>query len=163
MKVLVFSLLLVLANFQPNQRSSLIGSGSNFEIISFQEFEKMVNSPSEKLRVYNFWATWCGPCVKEMPYFENIQAEDNSIELVFISMDDGRKPERVTSFLEKRRIKAPVYLLDDVDYNKWIDKVDQSWSGAIPATLFIKADGTKSFHEGELTEIELKSIINQLK
>lgn len=163
MKVLVFSILLVLLNYPTREGSNLSNPEPTFKIISFPEFERIVNTPSNKIRVYNFWATWCGPCVKEMPYFENIQAEDSSIELVFISMDDGRKPERVTSFLEKKGIKAPVYLLNDVDYNKWIDKVDPSWSGAIPATLFIKADGTKSFHEGEVTEIELKSIINQLK
>jgi thiol-disulfide isomerase/thioredoxin len=136
---------------------------NSFEIITFAQFEEIVNAPSDKLRIYNFWATWCGPCIKEMPYFENLQKADSSLELVFISLDDGRKPERVTSFIEKKGIEAPVYLLDDVDYNKWIDKVDTSWSGAIPASLFIKSDGTRSFHEGEVTEIELKSIINQLK
>jgi thiol-disulfide isomerase/thioredoxin len=163
MKVAVLSLLLVLFDYYTYESSNLIWPESTFKIISYPEFDEMVNTPSSKLRVYNFWATWCGPCVKEMPYFENIQAEDSSIELVFISMDDGRKPERVTAFLDKKGIKAPVYLLNDVDYNKWIDKVDPSWSGAIPATLFIKTDGSKSFHEGEVTEIELKSIINQLK
>lgn len=163
MKVLVFSLLLVLTNFHAKDGSGIEDTETVFKIISFPQFEEMVHASSEKIRIYNFWATWCGPCVKEMPYFENIHAADASVELVFISMDDGRKPERVTSFLKKKGIKAPVYLLNDVDYNKWIDKVDPTWSGAIPATLFIKPDGTKSFHEGEMTEEELKSIINQLK
>ncbi|UJP66162.1 TlpA family protein disulfide reductase [Mongoliitalea daihaiensis] len=136
---------------------------TNFEIITFEDFEKMMGESSSKLRVFNFWATWCAPCVKEMPYFEKVQAENSDIELIFISMDDGRKPERVTNFIERRNVQAPVYLLNDVDYNKWIDKVDPSWSGAIPATLFIKSDGSKYFHEGEVDESELKTIIQQLK
>lgn len=163
MKVFVFSLLLIFIGSYSNGRLNHENKKSTFQIISYPEFEEMVKTPSDKFRVYNFWATWCGPCVKEMPYFEKLQEEDTSIELIFISMDDGRKPERVTSFIEKKGIKAPVYLLNDVDYNKWIDKVDPNWSGAIPATLFIRSDGTKSFHEGEVTENELKSIINQLK
>ncbi|WP_373522298.1 TlpA family protein disulfide reductase [Aquiflexum sp.] len=163
MKVLVFSLLLVYLNSYYYERSDQEKSEPIFQIISYQEFDEMVKTPSNKIRIYNFWATWCGPCVKEMPYFEKIQADDSSIELIFISMDDGRKPERVTSFMKKKGIKAPVYLLDDVDYNKWIDKVNSTWSGAIPATLFVKSDGTKSFHEGEVTEKELEIMINNLK
>lgn len=144
-------------------KGDIIKEEKFFEIISFAQFEKMVDTPSDKFRIYNFWATWCGPCVQEMPYFENLNASDPTIELFFVSLDDGRKPERVTSFIERKGIKAPVFLLDDVDYNKWIDKVDTSWSGAIPASLFIKSDGTRAFHEGEVTEIELKSLINKLK
>jgi len=141
------------------------GSSSEpkFAIIDFPAFEKMIMEPSEKLRVYNFWATWCAPCVKEMPYFQQVQQEDKDLDLIFISMDDGRKPERVTNFMERRNITSPVYLLNDVDYNKWIDKVSPDWSGAIPATLFIRKDGQRSFHEGEVTYNELKSMINQLK
>lgn len=134
-----------------------------FEIITFDDFEKMMGESNSKIKVYNFWATWCAPCVKEMPYFEKVQNDDPEIELIFISMDDGRKPERVTNFIERRSVKAPVYLLNDVDYNKWIDKVDPSWSGAIPATLFIKPDGGRYFHEGEVDENQLKSIIQNLK
>jgi thiol-disulfide isomerase/thioredoxin len=136
---------------------------SEFAIISFSEFEKMTNESSQKIRVFNFWATWCAPCIKEMPYFQKVQEEDPEIELIFISMDDGRKPERVTSFMEKRKINAPVYLLNDVDYNKWIDKVSPDWSGAIPATLFIKPNGERAFHEGEVSYDELKTMIDQLK
>ena len=138
-------------------------SKTEFAIIDFQEFEKMTMASSEKLRVYNFWATWCAPCVKEMPYFQQIQEEDQDIALIFISMDDGRKPERVTTFMERRKITSPVYLLNDVDYNKWIDKVSTDWSGAIPATLFIKADGSRFFHEGEVSYEELKAMIQKLK
>lgn len=135
----------------------------SFRIISFNEFEEITNKSSDKLRIYNFWATWCAPCVKEMPDFEKVNMADPELELVFISMDDGRKPERVTAFMDKKNIKAPVLLLDDVDFNSWIDKVSENWSGAIPATLFIQPDGNKHFHEGQLNEEELKTLINQLK
>lgn len=135
----------------------------SFKIIDFTEFETLMHQESDKIRVFNFWATWCAPCVKEMPYFQQVQAEDADIDLVFISMDDGRKPDRVTDFMKKRNINSPVYLLNDVDYNKWIDKVSPEWSGAIPGTLFIKPNGERSFHEGEVSYEELKSIIEQLK
>jgi thiol-disulfide isomerase/thioredoxin len=138
-------------------------SEPQFKVITFQEFEAMTAAPSEQFRIYNFWATWCAPCVKEMPYFEQAAKEFTDIELVFISMDDGRKPDRVTAFMEKRNILSPVMLLDDVDFNSWIDKVDPSWSGAIPATLFISSNGKRHFHEGEVDQEELFTLINKFK
>jgi thiol-disulfide isomerase/thioredoxin len=140
-----------------------IPNPNEFRIINFAEFESILNKPSDKLRIFNFWATWCAPCIKEMPYFEAAKNNDPDIELYFISMDDARKPERVISFIEKKQIKSPVLLLNDVDYNKWINKIDENWSGAIPGTLFIQNDGSRYFHEGELNEEELKSLIKQNK
>jgi thiol-disulfide isomerase/thioredoxin len=132
------------------------------EIISFETFEQMTKKPSDKIRIYNFWATWCAPCVKEMPAFEKVSSEDSRVELLFISLDDGRRPERVSTFIEKRGVQSPVYLLNDVDFNSWINKVSQKWSGAIPATLFVKPNGERLFHEGELDESELRELISQL-
>ena len=134
-----------------------------FKIISYDEFEEITEQKSENIKIYNFWATWCAPCVKEMPVFEKVVNEDKDLDLYFISLDDGRKPGRVTDFMKKRGIKAPVYLLDDVDFNSWIDKVSKEWSGAIPATLFILPDGSRSFHEGEVDETQLKELISHLK
>lgn len=151
---LLLPLLLLFSSFEKE---------NELKIISYPEFEEMVTTPSNQIRVYNFWATWCAPCIKEMPHFDKVNKEDKEVDLYFISLDDGRKTERVSSFIDKRNIQAPVYLLDDIDYNKWISKVHEDWSGAIPATLFIDADGKKHFHEGEISEEELKSIINSLK
>lgn len=138
-------------------------SSPPLEIISFETFEQMIQKPSKKIRIYNFWATWCAPCVKEMPAFEKVNVEDSGVELLFISLDDGRRPERVKAFIERRAVKAPVFLLNDVDFNSWINKVSEKWSGAIPATLFVKPNGERVFHEGELDENELKQLISQLK
>lgn len=135
---------------------------AELKIISFEEFESMTLESSSKLRIFNFWATWCAPCVKEMPYFEKAAVKHPELDLFFISMDDGRNPERVTNFIQKRNVVSPVFLLDDVDFNKWIDKVEPSWSGAIPATLFITSNGERHFHEGELEEEELTLLINKL-
>jgi thiol-disulfide isomerase/thioredoxin len=154
-KVLFLSLGLTLLAFQARSQE--------VKIISYSEFESLVANPSKQIRVYNFWATWCAPCIKEMPHFEKVNKADKDVSLYFISLDDGRKPEKVNNFIAKRKISAPVYLLDDIDYNKWISKVHEDWSGAIPATLFVDEKGNKHFYEGEMNEEELKLIIKQLK
>lgn len=157
-RLLFVLFLIVLPGFSDKNLSK-----TEFKIISFEEFESLAAEESDKLRIFNFWATWCAPCIREMPYFEEANNDNADVELYFISMDDARRPERVTSFIEKRKIQSPVYLLDDVDFNSWIDKVNPDWTGAIPATLFVQADGTRHFHEGAMEEPELLALINQLK
>ena len=89
--------------------------------------------------VVNFWATWCSPCVEELPYFQELQNSfsDRKLQVVLVSLDFPNQLERrVTPFLETHGIDLPVYLMTDMDYDSWISKVDPTWSGAIPATLF---------------------------
>lgn len=99
------------------------------------------------------------PCVKEMPYFEQINQKEDVL-VKFISLDDVEKlGTRVKPFINEKEIKSAVYLLNETDYNAFINKIDTSWSGAIPATLIInnKTNGRsfyeKEFHEGELEKV----------
>ncbi|MGY6558954.1 MAG: TlpA family protein disulfide reductase [Nitritalea sp.] len=163
MKLFTVKVVFFLSLFQTFWMPQPTFENDSFTIIKYPELEAHIQAPSDQLRIYNFWATWCAPCIKEMPHFESLASADPKVSLFFISMDDGRKPERVTSFIEKRQIQHPVLLLDDVDFNAWIDKIDPSWSGAIPATLFVKANGETYFHEGELSETALSALISTYK
>ena len=121
----------------------------------------MVQSEGEKLKVINFWATWCKPCVKELPYFVNSQNEFDEVEFIYISIDFAENASKAETFAQKKRLNpAGLYLIDDLDYNSWIDKVSPEWSGAIPATLIMK-DGKKYFYEQEFHEGELEELIKQ--
>ncbi|MCK4749241.1 MAG: redoxin domain-containing protein, partial [Bacteroidales bacterium] len=88
--------------------------------------------------VVNFWATWCSPCVKEIDYFEELHRGkfDSKLKVILVSLDFPNELERrVVPFLKEKKITASVMLMTDLNYNEWIDGVDPSWSGAIPATL----------------------------
>ena len=112
----------------------------------------------------NFWATWCKPCIKELPYFEEVtqQYADDKLKVILVSLDFPDKlKDQVAPFVEKRNLKSQVVLLDDPDANGWIPKVSEEWSGAIPATVIYKNNERrfyeKSFTREELFE-EIKSI-----
>ena len=111
-----------------------------------------------------FWATWCKPCIIEMPYFEEMAQENNAdVEMVFVSLDYADKVDsKVKPFLTKKKIQSPVYLIDDLDYNKWIEKVDPRWSGAIPATVFVSPAGKRYFYEKEFEKEELNNLVKTL-
>ncbi len=114
--------------------------------------------------VINFWATWCSPCVKEIGYFEALHRKyaGNKVQVVLVSLDfPNQVDRRVVPFLEEKAITAPVRLVTELDYNSWIDQVDPSWSGALPATLILRKD-KRIFMEKELTEDELFEHVEQI-
>ena len=115
--------------------------------------------------VVNFWATWCSPCVKEIGYFEELyrQMHSSRVKVVLVSLDfPNQLDRRVLPFLKEKDISAPVFLMTDLDYNSWIDRVDPSWSGAIPATLIYNRE-KRVFLEQELTRDELFKQVSQNK
>jgi thiol-disulfide isomerase/thioredoxin len=119
----------------------------------FEDFEKeILNIQDDKVYVINFWATWCGPCVKELPYFEELgnEYEGKKVITLLVSIDwETNLEKKLIPFIEKKGLKKKVILFDDPKANNWIDKIDSSWSGAIPITLVMSKDGGKDFYEKE--------------
>ena len=127
--------------------SYVVSAQNSVEIIQFTDLDKLMQK-DDGIYVINFWASWCGPCVVEMPYFETL-ANDfrvNNVKVVFISLDFKRDLENVKKFVKDKKINSPVYILDEPDYDSWIDKVSTKWSGSIPATL-ISQGNKKEFYE----------------
>jgi len=135
------------------------------DIVKFDELQKLMTRSESKLEVINFWATWCKPCIEELPYFESLYKQRREeLNVTLISLDFADQFEkRVIPFVNEKGLSPDVLLLDEIDYNSWIDKVDPSWTGAIPATLVINhKTGQRKFVEKELEEGEIESIIDEL-
>lgn len=119
---------------------------------------------SGRMVLLNFWATWCAPCVKEIPAFEELNAKysSNKVKVLLVSLDFPNQVEsRVLPFMDRMNIQSQVILLDDPYSNRWIGKVSEEWSGAIPATV-IYSSGFRGFYEREFTFEELEEIIKPL-
>jgi len=138
--------------------SCVDNSTDSIEIVDFNGFYSKIDlSSPEKTYVINFWATWCAPCVKELPYFENVNKEfkDENIEVILVSLDFPSQLEsRLKPYLKKNKIKSQVILLDDSKFNTWVPKVFEKWDGGIPATLIVNSTNynfyPKTFDEQEL-------------
>lgn len=136
---------------------------SELEIYDYDGLEPLINKSDNKIHVVNFWATWCAPCVKELPYFEKLNEEysDKNAEMLLVSLDFPRQyDKKLKPFLKKNQLKSKVVCLDDVDQNRWIPAIDSSWSGAIPATIIYKGDKRK-FFEKSFTYEELENELNE--
>ncbi|MEP7264745.1 MAG: TlpA family protein disulfide reductase [Bacteroidota bacterium] len=143
--------------------SSFFLNAQTAQIIKLPELEKIINYKNDTTYIINFWATWCKPCVEELPYF--LEAENDSkekkVRFIFISLDFKRELEtRLNPFLKNKKITSSVFLLDEPDYNKWIDLVSKDWEGNIPATLIYNSDlSLRTFYPHEFDREKLREVI----
>ena len=108
--------------------------------ITPEELQTMMTTPSDKIQVFNFWATWCAPCVKELPELERAHEKANgkaSIHLISLDYVLDHEADKVNRFIAKKGLKSPVYFLRAENPNSWISKIDSRWSGGIPATIIV--------------------------
>ena len=147
--------------------AALTGHSQSVTAIKFDRLKQMVSQPGDTLYVVNFWATWCGPCIKEMPAFEATRQAntDRKVKVLLVSMDDKADLKtKVIPFVRNRKIRSQVILLDEPDPNTWIDKLAPEWSGALPMTLVINNQrNIRRFINKPIKAEELASIINQYK
>jgi len=129
------------------------------ESYNFENLEPFLHQEDDYTYIINFWATWCVPCVKELPYFEQLRENylDKNVHVLLVSIDFSKAVETgLVPFLKREKLKSEVVLLDDADANSWIPKVDENWSGAIPATI-IYNQSKRAFFEKSFTYEELES------
>lgn len=115
---------------------------------TFDDIAPLFSSESDTTYVINFWATWCQPCIEEMPYFEQLHEEfsEEKVRVILVSLDFEKDVEpRLIPFLEEKQLQSDVALLLDGKYNDWIDRVEPTWDGAIPVTVIYK-NSRKRFH-----------------
>jgi peroxiredoxin len=110
---------------------------------------KLAKNDTKKLLLINVWATWCGPCVAELPEFVtmNRMYRRRPFRLVTISMDDPKKKETALKFLRARHVAATNYLLGMKDRDKFADLLDKAWPGPLPHTVLIAPGGKVLFRK----------------
>jgi thiol-disulfide isomerase/thioredoxin len=139
-------------------------SGGQVDVVKFSYLDSLGKSKSDTTYVINFWATWCGPCVHELPNFEKLNADyaGKKVKVILVSMDfPNTLNSRLIPFVKEKGMKAKVVLMNDPDYNSWIDRIDKSWSGGLPATLIVNGSTKRhEFYEKELTYDELNKLLN---
>lgn len=104
--------------------------------------------PDSGMWVVNSWATWCKPCIMEMPVFGKADSVYPNLNFVFVSYDFAEDSSRVSAFIKKHRIPGSHYLIDETDMNALINAVDSGWSGSLPATWFISPVYLKPVYYG---------------
>ena len=140
---------------------------SQVKLLTLSELEQRMSKGKDTTYVINFWATWCGPCVEELPYFEKLNGayKNQPVKVILMSLDFKSKLQsQVIPFVKKQKLTTEVYVVNEPDQQAFIEKVDKKWSGAIPATWFINTKkGINTFYEKEFTYNDLTNTLLNLK
>src|ERR1043165_2781324 len=116
--------------------------------------------------IVNFWATFCKPCIAELPYFQTIvdKYKAQGLKLILVSLDLKESyPQNLIATANKLNLNSPVFYLDESNADLFVPVVDSSWSGAIPASLFINnKTGYHKFFEDELSKEKLEAEIKKM-
>lgn len=159
-RLLLLMLLLALAGARPAP------AGPPVRIVKLPALQQLLARPDDTTYVVNFWATWCKPCLEELPAFEQFGAAhaQGPVRVVLISLDFASLLEKkVQPFVARQQFKSAVWLLNEPDANSYINLVDPSWSGALPFTLiFNNARHQRKAFERPLTRAELEAEVKTL-
>lgn len=134
------------------------------EVYDFANFKSFLQKENDSIYVVNFWATWCKPCVKELPELEQLQKDygNRKVKVILASLDFPDKiASRLIPFMEEMELQSRVLVLDEPDANAWIPQVDPDWSGGLPATLVYQRQ-QRVFFDEPVTYQQLQTTIDQL-
>jgi thiol-disulfide isomerase/thioredoxin len=132
------------------------------EKISKKGVADLVRNPSEKLRLINVWATWCGPCIIEYPELVNLQRiyGNRNFEFISLSADKPENADQVLEFLQAKHSPIKNYLFSSNDKYALIEAINPEWNGALPYSILIEPGGKVIYSmQGSVNLLELKKKI----
>ena len=143
---------------------SVHAAGQEIPRWKLADLENIIRNSNQPL-ILNFWATFCKPCLEELPYFLELSAQykDSGLKLVLVSLDLPEDYNKIKSFAEKHHINATTVYLDETNADLFCPVVNKDWSGSIPASLFINhKTNYRKFFEAIISKSKLDAEIRSM-
>jgi thiol-disulfide isomerase/thioredoxin len=140
-------------------------NGQDIKAIKVTELSKTIKESKTPL-IVNFWATFCAPCLQEIPYFQQLtqQYKSQNVSLIFVSLDlKEAYPLKVNETAKKLNLVYPVVWLNETNADYFCPKIDTSWTGGMPSTLLVNnSTGYHKFFEDQLSKEKLDKEIQEM-
>ena len=159
----IFFITLSVNLFSKSIDNQLFKKDTTPNILTFEQLKPFLTTQSDSVFIINFWATWCAPCVAELPYFEKLSSELNGkkAKVILVSLDfKSQIQTKLIPFLKKKKLASEVVVLIESNPNNWIPKVNEEWSGSIPATLIFDKNKRQFYEESFEKYDDLKHILS---
>ncbi len=131
--------------------------------IDAEGVRSLVANDSNRTRLIKVWATWCGPCITELPDFVDIHRRyrnRNRLEVVTISMDDLSRKDRALELLNDRNASMTNFIFSGSDHDDLVAALDAEWRGPVPYTLIVAPGGEVIYrHSGPIDPIDVRRVI----
>jgi thiol-disulfide isomerase/thioredoxin len=154
--IFLTSCLLLLTSFSYSQQVKKV------KIAALMEYIQKSDHPL----VVSFWATWCAPCVEEIPWLQTAveKYKDDKVELVLVSLDFAPSyPKKITEFVQQNKFTATFFWLNETNADEFCPKIDARWGGSIPANLFMNnKTGYRRFFDRQLTDRQAEPEVKKL-
>src|SRR5215471_19161892 len=145
--------------------SAYAATAQEVKKIKITDLEKTINESKQPL-IVDFWATYCVPCLKEIPYFQETVKKNKpqNVSLILVSLDlQDAYPKQIQAIKNRLKLNVPVLYLDETNADYFCPKVDTAWSGALPATLFINnSTGYRKFLEDEISKTDFEKYLAEM-
>jgi thiol-disulfide isomerase/thioredoxin len=142
-----------------------VGLGQELKKVKIGEVEEYIKKSKHPVMV-SFWATWCGPCVEEIPWLQEAveNHKGDSVELVLVSLDFGTYyPKKIVDFIKEKKFKATFFWLDETNADAFCPKIDAKWDGSIPVTLLVNnKTGYRKFVNRQMTDRQVEPEVKLL-
>lgn len=147
--------------------TGMAATGYSQQITSYkaEDLMKRVEQGGDTLFIINFWATWCGPCIKELPEFDDLanHYKGKPVKILLVSLDfKNDYPAKIQKFVTKKKLQHEIAWLNETNANEFIPKIENEWQGSIPATLLIMpSKGYRRFYEGMIKSEQVTTLIDK--
>ena len=134
----------------------------SLDTIDERGVKELAKNDTQNLRLINVWATWCGPCVEELPELITINRmyRKRRFEMITISLDGVGNKDQALRFLKEKHVSATNYIFDSDDRDKLAEALDRKWPGPVPYTLLIAPGGKVIYRKHDTFDpMELKKAI----